>query len=117
MSTAPAFSPGPWTTRSPVVGNFRRWTRDDLYEQCSDQSAAKMPSSVRFGVRPSVSRMLRYSSSVSPCSRASSTVAGASHSCRLHEPAQQAAAVDAAEQLVDPALGVGHQAEHRCLPG
>ncbi len=30
MSTTPAFSPGPCSTRGPVVGNFLRWTREDL---------------------------------------------------------------------------------------
>ena len=46
MSMTPAFSPGPCTTRGPLVGNLRRWTRDDLYEQCSDHITEKMPSSV-----------------------------------------------------------------------
>ena len=44
-STMPAFSPGPWSTCGPFVGRRRRWTRDDLYEQCSDQRAEKSPSS------------------------------------------------------------------------
>ena len=30
MSTAPAFSPGPCTTRGPVVGSVFRWTRELL---------------------------------------------------------------------------------------
>ena len=30
MSTTPAFSPGPWMTRGPVVGNFFKWMREDL---------------------------------------------------------------------------------------
>ena len=30
MSTMPAFSPGPWSTRGPFVGRRRRWMRDDL---------------------------------------------------------------------------------------
>ena len=46
MSITPAFSPGPCTTRGPVVGNLRRCTRDDLYEQCSDHITEKIPSSV-----------------------------------------------------------------------
>ena len=46
MSTTPAFSPGPWMTRGPVVGSSRRCTRDDLYEQCSLHITEKMPSSV-----------------------------------------------------------------------
>ena len=44
-STMPAFSPGPWSTCGPFVGRRRRWTREDLYEQCSDQRAEKRPSS------------------------------------------------------------------------
>ena len=30
ISTTPAFSPGPWTTRRLRVGNRRRWIFDDL---------------------------------------------------------------------------------------
>src|ERR1041385_1954960 len=52
MSITPAFSPGPCTTRGPLVGNLRRCTRLDLYEQCSDHITEKMPSSVEFGARP-----------------------------------------------------------------
>src|SRR5204862_4841470 len=44
MSTTPAFSPGPWITRAPLVGNFRKCTRDDLYEQCSLHITEKIPS-------------------------------------------------------------------------
>ena len=29
-SITPAFSPGPCTTRRPLVGSLRRWTREDL---------------------------------------------------------------------------------------
>ncbi len=72
MSTTPAFSPGPWMTRGPVVGNFFRWTREDLYEQCSLHIAEKMPSSTRLGSRPRISRMLRYSASERLCSLTSS---------------------------------------------
>ena len=52
MSTAPAFSPGPWTTRGPFVGSVFRWSLLLLYEQCSDHITEKRPSSVRFGSRP-----------------------------------------------------------------
>ena len=76
-STTPAFSPGPWTTRGPPVGNLPKYAREDLYEQCSDQRAAKIPSSVRLGLRPRSVRMRWYSCSDKPCSRASSAVAGA----------------------------------------
>ena len=37
---------GPCTTRGPLVGNLRRCTRLDLYEQCSDHITEKIPSSV-----------------------------------------------------------------------
>ena len=52
MSTAPAFSPGPCSTRGPSVGSVFRWMRLLLYEQCSDHMTEKRPSSVRFGSRP-----------------------------------------------------------------
>src|SRR6476660_1254732 len=67
MSTAPAFSPGPCTTRGPVVGNFRKCTREDLYEQCSDHMTENMPSSVKFGSRPRISTIFLYSSSERLC--------------------------------------------------
>src|SRR5262249_5268365 len=67
MSTMPAFSPGPCTRRSPSVGKRRRWTLDDLYEQCSDHITEKIPSSVIFGSRP-IRRFIRlYSSGVTLC--------------------------------------------------
>ena len=46
ISTTPAFSPGPWITRGPVVGSVRSHFFEDLYEQCSFHIAEKMPSSV-----------------------------------------------------------------------
>src|SRR5690242_14487190 len=73
-STTPAFSPGPWTTSGPVVGKVFRYFFDDLYEQCSDHIAEKIPSSVIVGSRPRMSRMFRYSSSESWCSVTSSGV-------------------------------------------
>src|SRR5215467_2312649 len=51
MSITPAFSPGPWITQGALVGSVRRWTLEDLYEQCSFHIAEKMPSSVKLGVR------------------------------------------------------------------
>src|SRR6185503_2391633 len=72
MSTAPAFSPGPCTTRGPVVGSFLRWTRELLYEQCSDHMTENIPSSVIFGSRPKISRIFLYSSSVRLCCARSS---------------------------------------------
>src|SRR4051794_25462765 len=74
MSTTPAFSPGPQMTRGPVVGSVRSQTFDDLYEQCSLHIAEKMPSSVRFGVRPRIAHARSNSAALRPCSAASSTV-------------------------------------------
>ena len=52
MSMTPAFSPGPWITCGPLVGSVRRWTLEDLYEQCSFHIAEKMPSSVSARLAP-----------------------------------------------------------------
>ncbi len=76
MSTTPAFSPGPWMTRGPVVGRVRSHFFEDLYEQCSFHIAEKMPSSVKLGSRPIRSRMRWYSSGFSPCAAMSSGVIG-----------------------------------------
>ena len=76
-STTPAFSPGPWMTRGPSVGSSFSQTREDLYEQCSDHMTEKMPSSVRFGSRPSSSTSRRYSSGLMPCSATICGVGGA----------------------------------------
>src|SRR5947207_3790228 len=74
MSITPAFSPGPWITHGALVGNPRRWMRDDLYEQCSFHIAEKMPSSVKVGSRPISFRMRSYSSGLSPWAATSSGV-------------------------------------------
>src|SRR3954451_22525059 len=74
ISTTPAFSPGPQITRGPVVGNVFSQTFDDLYEQCSLHIAEKMPSSVRFGVRPRMAQVRANSSALSPGSAAHSGV-------------------------------------------
>src|ERR1700690_1419557 len=74
MSMTPAFSPGPWITCGPLVGSERRWTLEDLYEQCSFHIAEKMPSSVSDGSRPIRSRTRWYSSGLRPCSATSSGV-------------------------------------------
>ena len=74
MSMTPAFSPGPWITHGPLVGSVRRWTLEDLYEQCSFHIAEKMPSSVSVGSRPIRSSMRWYSSGLRPCSATSSGV-------------------------------------------
>src|SRR3954452_14198459 len=74
ISTTPAFSPGPQITRGPDIGSCRSHTFDDLYEQCSLHMTEKMPSSVRFGVRPRMAQASANSSAESPCSAASSGV-------------------------------------------
>src|SRR5438876_9176189 len=91
MSTTPAFSPGPWMTRGPLVGSVRSQRLEDLYEQCSFHIAEKMPSSVSDGVRPISARMRSYSSGFRPCAATRAGVIGL------------AAAVTAA----DPALEIG----------
>src|SRR5258708_34411185 len=68
MSIMPAFSPGPCTTSLLRVGSRLRWTRDDLYEQCSLHMTLKMPSSVSEGSRPSALLIFSYSSGVIPWS-------------------------------------------------
>src|ERR1700712_1239329 len=74
MSMTPAFSPGPWITHGALVGNPRRCSRDDLYEQCSFHIAEKMPSSVKLGTRPISFRMRSYSSGLRPWDATSSGV-------------------------------------------
>src|SRR5512146_2712515 len=70
MSMTPAFSPGPWITAAPLVGNFPSCLRDDLYEQCSDHITEKTPSSTRFGSRFRRLTMRSYSVGLSPNSAA-----------------------------------------------
>src|SRR3954471_10479239 len=74
MSITPAFSPGPWITHGAFVGSVRKWTLDDLYEQCSFHIAEKMPSSVNVGVRPISALMRSYSSGVRPWAAISADV-------------------------------------------
>ena len=74
MSTAPAFSPGPCSTRAPLVGSWRRKARELLYEQCSDHMTANTPSSSSVGGRPSSATIFAHSSRVRPCSSATSAV-------------------------------------------
>src|SRR5205085_9034762 len=73
-STTPALSPGGTMTRSPVVGSRLRWTREDLYEQCSDHITEKTPSSTKVGSRPRSSLMRAYSSGVRLCAATTSEV-------------------------------------------
>src|SRR5262245_18434525 len=74
MSMTPAFSPGPWITQGASVGSVRRWTFDDLYEQCSFHIAEKMPSSVSDGSRPISFRTRSYSSGLRPCAATNAAV-------------------------------------------
>ena len=74
MSTTPAFSPGPWITRGPVVGRRDRCTRELLYEQCSLHITLSTPSSAYDSARPRRSWMRASSSAESLCDRASSGV-------------------------------------------
>src|SRR5690242_5021650 len=78
MSTTPAFSPGPWMTRGPLVGRRERWTRELLYEQCSLHITLSTPSSAQVGSRPRRSTMRACSSRESLCERTSSGVIGGS---------------------------------------
>src|SRR3989344_2176548 len=74
MSITPAFSPGPQITLGPLVGNFTRCFRDDLYEQCSDHITEKTPSSTSFGSRFRRRTMRSYSSAFRPYSAAFSAM-------------------------------------------
>src|SRR5207244_1039746 len=74
MSITPAFSPGPWITQGALVGNPRKCSREDLYEQCSFHIAEKIPSSVKLGTRPISFKMRSYSSGLRPWLATSSEV-------------------------------------------
>src|ERR1700730_1171125 len=74
ISMTPAFSPGPWITQGALVGSVRRWSLEDLYEQCSFHMAEKMPSSVSEGSRPMSLRMRWYSSGLRPWAATSAGV-------------------------------------------
>src|SRR6516162_9596454 len=78
MSTTPAFSPGPWMTRGPLVGSRLRCTRLDLYEQCSLHITLKTPSSAYVGERPSARQARSNSAGVSLCAAASLPLTGGS---------------------------------------
>src|SRR5947208_5427086 len=68
-SRTPAFSPGPWRTRSPCEGSRFRSGAECLYPQCSDQSSEKTASSKWFGSRPSSAWIRSASQSVRPRAR------------------------------------------------
>src|SRR5690349_7488042 len=74
MSTAPAFSPGPWTTNSASVGSNGKSGRECLYPQCSLHIEPNMPSSTIDGSRPRSSTILWYSASLRARLRQSSGV-------------------------------------------
>src|SRR3990172_8842867 len=98
MRMTPAFSPGPCNTRGARVGSERRRCRECLYEQCSFQSALKMPSSVNVGVRPSIATSRSYSSGVSPCSATSAGVTAGSAE-EVREEAARAMLLDLRQHL------------------
>src|SRR3954449_8204305 len=116
-STAPAFSPGPITTRSPSVGSRRRSLRECLYAQCSDHSSENIASSTWLGGRSSFSTISSYSASVSPSARASTGPGscwvsdGNQRLDVLAHRGEELEAVVGAGQRVDGVLGVRHQAE------
>src|SRR3954451_5002324 len=112
MSTAPAFSPGPSTTRSPSVGSVPSSFLECLYEQCSLHMSENIASSTWLGSRPSLSQTRRYSSGVSPRETASSTLGS---NCCMRHGAEEDQAVGRAGQRIDRMLGVGHQAEDVAL--
>src|SRR5476651_668088 len=125
MSMTPAFSPGPWITQGALVGNPRRWMREDLYEQCSFHIAEKIPSSVKLGTRPISLRMRSYSSGLSPWLATSSGVICGWFMRLLRrsrralqmfdQPREQAAAVGAAHDVFDVVFRMRHHAEHVAL--
>src|SRR3954470_22885798 len=117
-STAPAFSPGPMTTRGPSVGSVRNSFLECLYAQCSLQSSENIASSTWFGGRSSLSQISSYSARVSPSASASSTPGrtpasgGDAPIDRLGHPREQLPPVGGGTgQLVDRVLGVRHEPE------
>src|SRR5579863_4949252 len=130
ISITPAFSPGPQMTRGPVVGSVFSQIFDDLYEQCSLHIAAKMPVSVRLGVRPRIAEARANSSALNPISAANSAVTleliiGARMSRvlqdgprrsslqRADKAVEKGPAVGAAEERIGGVLGVRHQPQNR----
>src|SRR3954453_9142185 len=108
MSTAPAFSPGPSTTRSPSVGSVPSSFLECLYEQCSLHMSENIASSTWLGSRPSLSQTRRYSSAVRPRATASSSVG---KSCCTRHRLEDRQAVGGAGERVDRVLGVRHEPE------
>ena len=72
-SMTPAFSPGPTRTWGASVGSRLRWTRDDLYEQCSLHITANRASSRWLGARRRMASTSSRSPSVRPRARWSGT--------------------------------------------
>src|SRR2546421_390189 len=109
-STAPAFSPGPMTTRSPSVGSRPSSLRECLYAQCSLHSSENIASSTALGSRSSFSQISSYSASVSPSSRCRLMAVSDGNGGR--QGLEQPQSVGRARQPVDGVLGMGHEAEH-----
>ena len=101
-SIAPAFSPGPISTRSPSVGSLRSSFLECLYAQCSDHSSENTASSTALGSRPSRSTMRRVSSSVRPRARASDEEARVSSAAAVLTPLTGESAVNSRSPSVDP---------------
>src|SRR5215213_135949 len=115
-STAPAFSPGPMTTRGPSVGSVRSSFLECLYAQCSLHSSENIASSTWFGARPSLSRISAYSSRVSPSATASPTDGSALGGDALTDRGlEQLQPVGRAGERVDRVLGVRHEPDDVAL--
>src|SRR5712691_8088371 len=112
MSTAPAFSPGPWITCGPVVGSWRSQARELLYEQCSDHITPKTPSSSNVGARPRTSTTLAYSSAVRPWSAATSAVTADTLTGPGLDRPEDREAVLATRETLGGVFRVRHEAEH-----
>src|SRR3954468_323583 len=111
-STAPAFSPGPMTTRGPPVGSDRSSFLECLYAQCSLHRRLNIASSTSLGSRPSLSQASAYSSRVSPSATACSTpgtTATSDPNAGLRHRGEQLQPVLRAVQQVDGVLGMRHE--------
>src|SRR6476469_2868826 len=86
MSTTPAFSPLPASIEARISSvvvspKYLLCTLDDLYEQCSDHMTEYMASSASVGLRPRISRIRAYSSSLRPSSRYGCGTSGVAAAC------------------------------------
>src|SRR2546427_2220212 len=135
--TAPAFSPGPCSTRRPRTGSRASTALECLYAQCSLHITPNIASSVRLGARPRRRQISSYSAGRSPVSARRSvtgSVCIASLALRARsgrerdggrapprgDPPVQGledqAAILAAQERLACALGVRHQPDHGPAP-